>query len=45
MSFRFEFDNYIHFNKSVLQKNDKFTEIVPTEKYNLKKYDNGEKNR
>ena len=45
MSFRFGFDDYLYFNKSVLQKNDEFKEIVPAEKYHFKKYNEGEKNR
>ncbi len=45
MSFRFGFDNYIYCNKSVFRKNNKFNELVSTEKYHSKKNENGEKNR
>lgn len=43
MSFHFGIDNYIYYNKSVSQKNDKCREIVSTEKYYSKIYNEGEK--
>lgn len=43
MSFCFGIDGYIYYNKSVSRKNDIYKEIVSTEIYHSKLYDEGEK--
>ena len=43
MSFRFGIDDYIYYSKVFFQKRGTWKELVSTEIFNTKKYDEGEK--